>query len=151
MASVRPPPLPPGFTQLGSDSSKVEGKAIVANTKPLSAKDAAFLAAAEKVREGKAKAEEKSWEGWEPAVVKTRDEDPTYFGDFNGLLRNYRGDILNKNYEYVGTAYKQKSGGGGTRIRRTPMPDDLKDDNKDTQISQEEFNKIVSAEGYLRK
>jgi len=134
--------VPPGFTQLGSDSSKITGKAIVANTKPQSAKDLAFLAAAEKVRAAK------SWEEWEPAVINSKDADPFYFGDFNGLLRNYRGDILNKDYDYVGTAYKKKSGGGGIRIRRTPIPDDL---TESKQLTQEEFNKIVAEDGYLRR
>jgi hypothetical protein len=137
--------VPPGFTQLGSDSSKITGKAIVANTKPQSAKDLAFLAAAEKVRAAK------SWEEWEPAVINSRDADPFEFVDFKGLPRNYRGDMLNKDYDYLGTAYRKKSGGryNDIRIRRTPIPDDLKPQSK--QLTQEEFNKIVAEDGYLRR
>jgi hypothetical protein len=162
MASVPPPkaaaPPPagsPGFTQLGSDSSKVAGKAIITNTKPPSAKDLAFLAAAEKVREAKAKAktDEASWKGWEPATVKIpadRDDiDERSMDEYHHhLMRNANAEVITyPEYEFIGIVYR-KEGAGHERVRRAPLPEWM--EGEVTLASQEVFDTVVLPNGNIR-
>lgn len=74
---------------------------------------------------------------------KEMDEDPTEFDDWKGLLRNRYGDIVTKNYEWVGKLIvKIKGGKGYETIKRTTPPDYLQDTSLDT-ITEERFAEIV--------
>lgn len=74
---------------------------------------------------------------------KEIDEDPTEFADYKGLLRNRYGDILTKDYEWVGKlVVKIKGGKGHETIKRTTPPDYLQDPSLGT-ITEEKFAEIV--------
>lgn len=74
---------------------------------------------------------------------KEIDEDPTKFAEWKGLLRNRSGDILTKDYEWVGKLIvKIKGGKGHEEIKRTTPPDYLQDTSLGT-ITEERFAEIV--------